>query len=100
MASGQVGLWGKATFGRMTAKAADGTRTLSKFTFAPTWSPKGPGFWERPEIRLYYTYARWNKAAQLAANRLGAGSALSDSGAFGRARHGSNMGLQVEYWWK
>lgn len=86
--------------GHDQVKAADGTRTLSKFTFAPTWSPKGPGFWERPEIRLYYTYARWNKAAQLAANRLDAGSALSDSGAFGRARHGSNMGLQVEYWWK
>lgn len=86
--------------GHDQVKSADGTRTLSKFTFAPTWSPKGPGFWERPEIRLYYTYARWNKAAQLAANRLGAGSALSDSGAFGRARHGSNMGLQVEYWWK
>ena len=86
--------------GHDQVKAADGTRRLSKFTFAPTWSPKGPGFWTRPEVRLYYTYASWNAAAQRAANEFDAGSALSDSGAFGSARHGSNAGLQVEYWWK
>ena len=86
--------------GHDQVKAADGTRKLSKFTFAPTWSPKGPGFWTRPEVRLYYTYASWNAAAQRAANEFDAGSALSDSGAFGSARHGSNAGLQVEYWWK
>jgi len=80
--------------------ATGGTRKLSKFTFAPTWSPKGPGFWERPEVRLYYTYASWNEASKRAANELAAGSALSDTGAFGTARHGSNVGLQVEYWWK
>ncbi|PAA35001.1 maltoporin [Pseudomonas fragi] len=85
--------------GHDQVKAADGTRKLSKFTFAPTWSPKGPGFWTRPEVRLYYTYASWNAAAQRAANEFDAGSALSDSGAFGSARHGSNAGLQVEYWW-
>ena len=86
--------------GHDQVRAADGTRKLSKFTFAPTWSPKGPGFWTRPEVRLYYTYASWNAAAQRAANELDAGSALSDTGAFGTARHGSNAGLQVEYWWK
>lgn len=86
--------------GHDQVKAADGTRKLSKFTFAPTWSPKGPGFWARPEVRLYYTYASWNAVAQRAANEFDAGSALSDSGAFGSARHGSNAGLQVEYWWK
>ena len=86
--------------GHDQVKAANGTRKLSKFTFAPTWSPKGPGFWTRPEVRLYYTYASWNAAAQRAANEFDAGSALSDSGAFGSARHGSNAGLQVEYWWK
>ena len=86
--------------GHDQVKAADGTRKLSKFTFAPTWSPKGPGFWARPEVRLYYTYASWNAAAQRAANEFDAGSALSDSGAFGSSRHGSNAGVQVEYWWK
>ncbi|MGO2711074.1 maltoporin [Pseudomonas helleri] len=87
-------------FGHDQVRAPDGTRKLSKFTFAPTWSPNGPSFWARPEIRLYYTYASWNAAAQRAANEFDAGSALSDSGAFGSARHGSNAGVQIEYWWK
>jgi len=86
--------------GHDQVKATGGTRTLSKFTFAPTWSPNGPGFWARPEVRVYYTYASWNKAAQRAATLQDAGSALSDSGAFGSARHGSNAGVQIEYWWK
>ena len=77
-----------------------GTRKLTKFTVAPTWSPAGQDFWARPEIRLYYTYASWNEAAQRAASLQAAGSALSDSGAFDNARHGSNFGVQVEYWWK
>nr|BFE91278.1 hypothetical protein GCM10020185_18140 [Pseudomonas brassicacearum subsp. brassicacearum] len=89
-----------AELGHDQVQASDGTRKLSKFTFAPTWSPKGPEFWARPEIRLYYTYASWNEAAKRAANELAAGSALSDTGVFGGARHGSNVGLQVEYWWK
>jgi maltoporin len=86
--------------GRDQVEATDGTRKLTKFTVAPTWSPKGPGFWERPEIRLYYTYASWNRAAQRAASLLEAGSALSDTGAYGSDRNGSNFGVQVEYWWK
>ena len=89
-----------AELGHDQVQASDGTRKLSKFTFAPTWSPKGPEFWARPEIRLYYTYASWNAAAQRAANELAAGSALSDTGAFGGTRHGSSVGMQVEYWWK
>lgn len=79
--------------------ATGGTRKLTKFTIAPTWSPAGPGFWARPEFRLYYTYASWNRAAQQAASQLAAGSALSDSGAFDTARHGYNFGVQVEHWW-
>ncbi|MGY2236659.1 carbohydrate porin [Pseudomonas gingeri] len=86
--------------GHDQVEAPGGTRKLSKFTFAPTWSPKGPDFWARPEVRLYYTYASWNKAAQRAANELAAGSALSDTGAFGNALNGANFGVQVEYWWK
>lgn len=72
------------------------TRKLTKLTVAPTWSPSGPGFWARPEVRLYYSYAVWNDAAQDAASP---GTALSDSGTFGGDQHGSNFGVQVEYWW-
>lgn len=86
--------------GRDQIDAPGGTRKLTKFTVAPTWSPAGPGFWQRPEIRLYYTHARWNQAAQRAASEIAAGSALSESGAFGNALHGSNFGVQMEYWWK
>ncbi|SEJ39270.1 maltoporin [Azotobacter beijerinckii] len=86
-----------AEVGRDQIKAPDGTRMLTKFTIAPTWSPAGPGFWARPELRVYYTYATWNKAAQRAA---APDSTLSDTGAFGSDRHGGNFGVQVEYWWK
>ncbi|MGM3388164.1 carbohydrate porin [Stutzerimonas stutzeri] len=88
-----------AEVGHDQIDAPDGTRKLTKFTVAPTWSPAGPDFWARPEVRLYYTYAQWNDAAQRAANLMAAGSALSDTGAFGNAQHGSNFGVQVEYWW-
>lgn len=88
-----------AEVGHDQIDAEAGTRKLTKFTVAPTWSPAGPEFWARPEFRLYYTYAQWNDAAQDAANLMAAGSALSETGAFGSAQHGSNFGVQVEYWW-
>ncbi|MGE6660084.1 maltoporin [Pseudomonas sp. NPDC077408] len=88
-----------AELGHDQIDAEAGTRKLTKFTIAPTWSPTGPEFWARPEFRLYYTYAQWNDAAQEAANLMAAGSALSETGAFGSAQHGSNFGVQVEYWW-
>ncbi|KUM43517.1 maltoporin [Pseudomonas sp. EpS/L25] len=72
------------------------TRKLNKVTVAPTLALGGMGLMDRPEIRLYWTYASWNRGAQDAA---AAGSALSDSGAFGDARHGNNFGVQLETWW-
>ncbi len=71
------------------------TRNLTKFTVAPTWS-SAAGLFGRPEIRLFYTRASWNNAAQLAAT---AGDALSASGVHGGARQGSTLGVQVEHWW-
>jgi maltoporin len=73
------------------------TRNLTKFTIAPTFAAER-GFWSRPELRLYYTYAKWNKAAQAAADVGNAGSAMSTTGVFGTATNGSNMGVQVEAW--
>jgi maltoporin len=78
----------------------DDTATLTKLTVAPTWSPKGKGFWDRPEVRLYYTYATWNKAAQERADLVNPSSTLSSTGNFGTSRDGSNFGVQVEYWWE
>lgn len=71
------------------------SRNLTKFTIAPTLA-MGSSFWSRPELRLFYTYARWNQAAQNAAS---AGDALSSTGVFGSSRSGSTVGLQVESWW-
>jgi len=75
---------------------AGGKLELTKATLALSWSPQGTNWNQRPEFRVYYTQANWNKAAQAAA---GAGSALSNTGAFGTARHGGNFGIQIEHWW-
>jgi maltoporin len=75
--------------------AAGPARHLTKLTVAPAWT-LAPGFWSRPEVRLFYTYARWDEAARLAA---GAGDALAVAGLFGGATHGASAGAQVEYWW-
>ncbi len=45
-------------------KQNDQTRNLTKLTLAPTWSIKGTGYYDRPELRLYYTYAFWNDEEQ------------------------------------
>jgi len=74
-------------------KKPDGmpTQQLTKFTFAPTLST-GPGFWNRPELRLYVTTAKWNAAANAAAGAAGL-TGNSD----GKTR-GVSYGVQVETW--
>lgn len=69
-------------------------RTLTKLTVAPTLVA-GRGFWTRPEIRLFYTYAKWNKEAR---DQWG-GVAGGTAGKFGMATSGSTIGFQVEGWW-
>jgi maltoporin len=74
-------------------KKPDGgdTQKLTKFTFAPTLTT-GQGFWNRPELRLYVTTAKWNAAANAAAGPGG----LTGAGD-GRTR-GTSYGAQVEMW--
>ncbi|WP_280155998.1 carbohydrate porin [Piscinibacter sp. XHJ-5] len=67
------------------------TQKLAKFTFAPTLST-GPGFWNRPELRLYVTTAKWNDAANAAAGPGGL-TGIGD----GKTR-GTSYGAQVEIW--
>ena len=71
------------------------TRKLDKITIAPTLSI-GKAFMARPELRLYVTYARWNRAAQQAAD---SGTALAADGPYGAQLHGANAGVQLETWW-
>jgi maltoporin len=64
------------------------TQKLTKFTIAPTLAT-GPGFWNRPELRLYATTAKWNEAAAAnSANGLPTGKTS-----------GTSVGVQVETWW-
>ncbi|WP_019560559.1 MULTISPECIES: carbohydrate porin [Caldimonas] len=68
------------------------TQKLTKFTLAPTLST-APGFWTRPELRLYVTTARWNDAANVAAGSGGV-TGLGDG-----KTSGTSFGAQVEVWW-
>lgn len=61
---------------------------LTKLTLATTIST-GPGFWNRPELRLYVTNAKWNDAA--AANKA--------NGLQPGKNRGTSVGAQVEVWW-
>ena len=74
-------------------KKPDGTDTqkLTKFTFAPTLSA-GPGFWNRPELRLYVTTAKWNDAANTASG-IGGLTGLGN----GKTK-GTSFGAQAEIW--
>jgi maltoporin len=65
---------------------------LTKFTLAPTLST-GPGFWTRPELRLYVTTAKWNDAANAAAGAGGV-TGIGDG-----KTSGTSFGAQVEVWW-
>lgn len=93
--------WKLATeAGHDRVNAPGGTRHLTKFTIAPTWSPSGLTFKNAyPEVRFYYTFAVWNRAAQRAANEFAEGSALSETGGFGSSLNGSNFGIQIEHSW-
>lgn len=60
---------------------------LAKATIAPTLSV-GPGLMDRPELRLFYTRAKWNAPASAAGNGLRADETS-----------GTRYGVQAEIWW-
>jgi maltoporin len=73
----------------LSSKKPDGgaQEHLNKITVGPALS-NGPGFWKRPELRLYVTHATYNAAAASdAANGLVAGTTS-----------GTSYGAQVEIW--
>jgi maltoporin len=73
---------------------ASAKQKLAKFTIAPTLST-GPGFWNRPELRLYVTTAKWNDAANAAA---GPNGIIGASAATGNKTNGTSYGFQAEMW--
>jgi maltoporin len=74
-------------------KKPDGasTQKLAKFTFAPTLST-GPALFNRPELRLYVTTAKWNDAANAAAGPGGL------TGFANGKKTGTSYGAQAEIW--
>jgi maltoporin len=87
-------IWGAVTeigWTQMKYKKVAGgnvTQNLTKATVALT-AAAGRSAFARPEVRLYYTYAKWNEAAK--------GFVATD--AYGDKTTGSSMGVQVESWW-
>ena len=70
---------------------------LAKFTIAPAITV-GKGFFARPELRLFYTYAMWSQAAAVA----GVDSANiyhnpEPNGVY--TLSGQTFGMQAEAWW-
>lgn len=61
---------------------------LSKLTIAPQVSA-GKGFWARPQLRLFATWAQWNEDSK---GQVGEGKYASDTTGF-------STGAQVEAWW-
>lgn len=66
---------------------------LIKYTIAPTLT-LGPGFFDRPELRLFVTRANWNSAATAVIN-----SNNSSQSAIGQVTSDTSAGLQLEAWW-
>ncbi|MFO1429102.1 MAG: carbohydrate porin [Candidatus Competibacteraceae bacterium] len=70
-----------------------GDRNLFKVTLAPEISA-GRGFFARPALRVFATYAHWNKAAREAGVVLN-----SDGSIYEGAFNGWTWGVQAESWW-
>ena len=61
---------------------------LTKLTIAQQWSA-GKGYWARPQIRVFGTYANWNKDSK---GRIGGDAFKNDTDGF-------TVGVQMEAWW-
>ena len=71
----------------VVAPSGGSTRTLTKITPAILLTA-GPGFFDRPQLRLFATHAMWNQAAR------NAGLTGTSS-----ANNSTTYGVQAEVWW-
>jgi maltoporin len=100
-AGGRVGLaftkhtkaLGEAGYDRVDKSNGSDSQYLAKFTGALAITA-GKEFLTRPELRLFYTWARWNAAAQTAT--IDSGRLYTDT--YPNARSGATFGLQAETW--
>ncbi len=68
--------------------ANDVDSKVGKITIAQQWSA-GRGYWARPQIRVFGTYAKWNDDSK---GQVG-GAAFADE------TSGFTFGVQMEAWW-
>jgi maltoporin len=87
-------LLGEAGLDRVKKGNGSDPQFLAKFTGAIALSA-ARGFLARPELRLFYTWAMWNDAAQTAT--IDSGRLYTDT--YPNLRSGAVFGVQGETWW-
>ncbi|WP_283150635.1 carbohydrate porin [Silvimonas soli] len=79
-----------------------GNENITKLTLALT-AAAGKGAYSRPELRLFYTYAKWNDAAmrdgQNPMNAKNTGTSQTTQSVYALSTSGSSFGVQAEAWW-
>jgi maltoporin len=87
-----VGYYGDNNRGNSGTGAFGRSGEMGVFTIAPTFKPKG-GFFTRPEIRLFATFATWSDGWK--------GSTTGGAAPYANqnANYGWMFGSQTEIWW-
>ncbi len=65
-----------------------GDQSLTKLTLAPFYSFGRKGFFARPQLRAFVTYAEWSDVG-----------AITEQAALGNVTDGTSIGIQLEHWW-
>lgn len=66
----------------------DGDRSLAKLTLAPLYTFGKTGFFARPQLRAFVTWAKWSDPG-----------AITHQAELGTATDGTTYGIQIEHWW-
>jgi maltoporin len=91
-------LLGEVGYDRVKKSNGADPQWLAKFTIAPTIAG-ARGFWGRPELRLFYTWATWSQAAATATVDSGQVYTNPDPNTGAYKLSGSIIGLQAEAMW-
>lgn len=64
------------------------SRSLTKATLAPFYSFGNKGFFARPQLRAFVTWAQWSDEG-----------AITDQASLGNGTDATTFGVQLEHWW-
>jgi maltoporin len=90
-------LIGEAGYDHVKKTNGSDPQWLAKLTIAPAITV-GKGFFARPELRLFYTWATWNQPAAVATVDSGSLYTYPDANGVFKLS-GSTFGAQAETWW-